>query len=185
MLEIDRTKKYRWFRTNTHDPECIERLKITCRINDRWFYAMHEPDDEDGTPHLHLVIMRSPAKIITVSRQLGIPENFIQPAINYKRDIRYLIHKDNPEKKQYDPSIVTCSHPGIFKSMLIDVANDDISDLFSDLRKLGTGKISQDEFITLHFKELQDMTTYQKIKIFEYLEKLSIIIHKDGTQAPT
>ena len=96
MKQIDRQNgKFRWFRTNTHDPECIKTLQVTCRANDRWFYAMHEPDDDDGTPHLHLVIMRSPAKISTVSRQLGIDENFIQPSLNYKRDVRYLNELDN------------------------------------------------------------------------------------------
>ena len=102
-MSINRNKKYRWFRTNSHDPECIERLKKNCICCDRWFYIMHDPDDEDGSPHLHLVVMHSPILIKSLAPKLGIEENFIQPAINYKMDIRYLIHLDNPEKKQYSP----------------------------------------------------------------------------------
>lgn len=164
-----------WFVTTSNLPEQITTLKQTCKEFKRWFWIDHIPDVEDGKDHIHVMVMYSGSCLVkTAAKLLQVPEHMVQPCSSHKSYGRYLIHKDNPEKHQYSPSDVHTNYPGLYKSMLIDHVNDDIDALFANLKKLRNGSLSLSEFSELHRYELQNMPFYQKIKTYEYLEKISV-----------
>lgn len=76
-------------------------------------YVIHDKDeDENGElkkPHVHWVGQRSACTLEFVASSLEIPENSIEYCRKFKRSIRYLIHKDNPSKFQYDQSEIVSS----------------------------------------------------------------------------
>lgn len=164
-----------WFVCVSHEPTEIETLKTTCKNFKRWFYVEHEPDTEEGRPHIHVMVMYGGSCYIrTCARILGVPENFVQFCDCPRAYGQYMIHKNSPEKKQYQVSNVLTNVPGLYKSMLVDTSDSDISSLFNDLRRLSRGQVTLDEFVQAHFNELQTMPFYQKIKVYESLQKLVV-----------
>ena len=173
---FDRDKdRSNWFRTVSQQPEQIEQLKQNCKSFPRWFWIEHDPDHEHSTKHLHLLILCSGSyRIKTVARKLDVPENMVQPAFNHEQDAKYFIHlNEGPEKKKYSPEEVHTNCPGMYKSMIQEQLNDDVHILFYDLTNLRRGKMKLDEFIERHYKEIQTMPFYQKIKMYECIEKLT------------
>lgn len=93
---------------------CDEVILKAQKYFDFWAYCLHDHDiHEDGTPkkaHYHFYGKKyttmTPAG---VCYQLGLRENDIANCHNWKSSIRYLIHLDNPNKYQYDPSCITAN----------------------------------------------------------------------------
>lgn len=82
-------------------------------------YIEHEPDTEHGKVHTHVLIHFDNKRYNTgISKELNIPSNYIQNA-NLVPYLRYLIHFDNEEKKQYSVEDVK----GTLKQKLIDSLN--------------------------------------------------------------
>lgn len=64
-------------------------------------YIEHDKDIEHGKKHTHLLIHFDNKRYNTgVSKELGVPSNYIQNA-NLIPYLRYLIHFDDEDKKQY------------------------------------------------------------------------------------
>lgn len=163
------------FCTTSNIPEQMEQLKITCKDFRKWFWIEHEADDEVPKKHIHVMVIASGCFLVKhAARTLGVPDHMVQWCNSPRQYGRYMIHLDNPEKRQYKPEDVHTNWPGIYKSYLCDSVNDDIESLFVNLRKLCEGKICVSEFIELHRIELQSMPLYQKIKIYEYFEKIAV-----------
>lgn len=168
-----KTDRTNWFCCVSNVPEEMERLKQTCKEFRQWFWVEHEPDSENGKKHIHVMVRYSGSCLIkTASRLLDIPENFVQPCLKHRGYAQYLIHLHNDEKIKYDPDDVHTNFPGLYKSMLIDSANDDASSVFGDLDKYFYGTISFDEFIQAHYLDFQRMTFYQKIQTYKYLKNI-------------
>ena len=79
-----------------------------------WAYILHDKDvNPDGTPkkpHYHVVVKKqSPTSLITVSRQLGIPSNYVQPVRNWKKMIKYLVHDEQEDKIRYEVEEIVCN----------------------------------------------------------------------------
>lgn len=94
--------------------DCQDVLARLADVFTEWAYVLHDADtDENGElkkAHYHWIgKLDSPALLSTVcgGRKLGIPENGVEYCKNWKYSVRYLIHKDDPEKFQYSPDSVT------------------------------------------------------------------------------
>lgn len=90
-----------------------------------WAYILHNRDkNPDGTPkkpHYHIVVKKtSPTSLITVSRQLGIPSNYVQPVRNWKNMIKYLVHDEQSEKIQYEIEEITTGDTKLLLSYFKD-----------------------------------------------------------------
>ena len=58
MRKKDRQKdRANWFVCVSHNPDEIEHLKESCKNFRRWFYIEHEPDSEEGSHHIHVMVM--------------------------------------------------------------------------------------------------------------------------------
>lgn len=97
---------------------------------DQWFYILHDKDlNADGSlkkPHYHVVITKgNPSTIKTISKQLGIPQNYIQRVQNFKSMIAYLTHDENEDKIKYDRKDIKTNVPEVVsKAYAVDTDGD-------------------------------------------------------------
>lgn len=68
-----------------------------------WNYAGRIHDQDEGTkPHHHVVVLfKDGRKNTDVANDLGIDKRFLRAWDRKKKALRYLCHRDNPEKFQY------------------------------------------------------------------------------------
>lgn len=68
---------------------------------------LHDEDtDQEGAPkgaHYHCIVkFRQPRWLSAVSEELGVEPNLFRDCKSFDGYSRYMLHLDNPEKKQYD-----------------------------------------------------------------------------------
>lgn len=70
-----------------------------------WNYAGRIHDKDDGVKvHHHIVILfKDGRKNVDVANDLGIDKRWLRAWDRKKKALRYLCHRDNPEKFQYSP----------------------------------------------------------------------------------
>lgn len=98
-----------------------------------WFYVFHDKDTksdtgESKTPHFHVLFQSSDGKkhrllwyMTRLAECMSIDNlNVISAEIwkNYESDVQYLIHKNNPERYQYELGEVKCYDSEEFKKVL-------------------------------------------------------------------
>lgn len=91
--------------------DCYAVLDMLPDVFEKYAIALHDCDtDENGElkkPHFHVYGKRSGQSTCkATAKKLGIEENALEYVRSWKRFVRYLIHADNPEKYQYEPTVV-------------------------------------------------------------------------------
>ena len=70
-------------------------------------YIEHKPESNEKKEHTHFILsVDNPRTISSLSKRVGLPENHIQSIKSLRQSCRYLTHRDNDEKIQYD--LVDC-----------------------------------------------------------------------------
>lgn len=113
---------------------------------------LHDSDvyEEDGKdhkkgdlkkPHWHVVIRFSPNALwnTAVAKDLGIEPNYLEKCRNLNRSLLYLVHRDNPEKFQYDLAQVFGSEA------MLSVLSKLLTEEDEGLRVLSIVKMVEDE----------------------------------------
>lgn len=82
------------------------------KLNMQYAYILHDKDiNEDGEikkEHIHVVIKFDNARDLkSVAKELNIEENLISFMNSFKYAVRYLIHKDQQDKAQYNYEQIT------------------------------------------------------------------------------
>lgn len=91
------------------DPEHVKALE-TIKENYEYAYILHEPEEDTKKPHWHVVLRFKNAQWNTsIAKNLGISLNYIRNCNNLDKALQYLIHYNEPDKKQYDISCVVGS----------------------------------------------------------------------------
>ena len=93
------------------NPKWREELE---QLHIQYFYAKHDKDiNPDGTkkePHIHVAfIFDGPTTQKNgedIGKLLGVKNGIVQPIKSIRGVYRYFTHKDNPEKYQYDESVL-------------------------------------------------------------------------------
>lgn len=131
---------------------------------DIWAYIKHDPDSDNGSIHYHFYIhVKQPITIKNLSEKLDIPSNFIEWVRVKTRLIQYLIHKNQPDKKQYDPSLLITNNSEFINKFLSP--KDSSIDLHSesyDLQRLVRGDISPDQYIEFHKDSISNLPFYSR-----------------------
>ena len=84
---------------------------------DKYCYIKHFPEEDEKKVHYHLVFYFPNKRWkSSLSNELNVPINYFQK-VNLKPYLKYLIHYDNEEKKQYSVDEVI----GPLKDMLVDI----------------------------------------------------------------
>lgn len=163
-----------WFEWTTNDLNLAEKMKMTIRDFREWGYIHHLPDDEEGKEHYHFLINTNGTRTIKqIADKVEIPSNFVRivnSVVGYKR---YFIHLDNPEKRQYSFDDIHTNNHRSYRDAIDGNTDFDLSDLFSDFSQLYTGKTNPKSFILKHYIEIEHLSFYQKIKIFQTITDIS------------
>lgn len=127
----------------------IEKLKsggydFAAILHDSDVYESDGADHKKGDlkkPHWHVVIRFSPNAVwsTAVAQDLGIEHNYLEKCRNLNKALLYLVHKDNPDKYQYDLGDVFGSQS------LITVLSKLLSEEDEGLRVLSIVKMVEDE----------------------------------------
>lgn len=141
-------------------------------------YALHDSDvNDDGDlkkAHIHWVGRGDPRRLSSVASKLGLAEHDIEIGRDFKALVQYLIHKNDPDKFQYDSSIVVSNLSDIGKyyrdlsegQIVRDIASAKLNMSWYDLiqyavdndcydilrRNLGIIKLVHEEFTDEHTK---------------------------------
>lgn len=80
----------------------------------KWAYIKHDKDlnsdDVSKKLHIHFLLhLENAMTIKALSNKIGVPINYIQNVRNERSCVRYLIHKDDEDKFQYNLSEIKCS----------------------------------------------------------------------------
>lgn len=91
-------------------------------------YIKHIPEEKEKKEHIHLILsLDNPRTIESLSKRLEIPKHLIENIKSLRGACRYLIHKDNEDKFQYDLSqvIVSNSFKKTYYKSFDDLESDD------------------------------------------------------------
>lgn len=159
-----------------HWPSLLSILKSNY---DFWAYIYHDADkNNDGSlvsKHLHILAYDAAGTTLKSHCERFssvIPPNFICKVKSPRAMARYLIHKDNKEKYQYDLDSVETSDKDKY---LLWVNGNDTSnslDEYHDFLLVKQGKMSCEEYLEKYRFEFARMNFYQKINTFEKLSKI-------------
>lgn len=157
----------------THDLELAEDIKKALLDFRKWAWIRHEPDTEDGTPHVHfLIITNGTRSIKNISDRIGLPSNYIQVCRKVVAYRRYMMHLDSDDKIKYKVTDVHTNHHTDFRIAAEGNSKDcDVYELFKSFRSLSCGRKTADEFIQENYIEMTKMSFSQKIKTFEIILK--------------
>lgn len=84
--------------------------------------------EELKKPHYHIVVKYDNATTPqAISKKCGVPTNYIQSIRSERQMIRYLIHKDHPDKYQYEYNDIyfTPSYEKVIKSSFDDLKTEE------------------------------------------------------------
>lgn len=137
-----------------------------------WAWIDHEPDDEEGKPHTHFVFTTNGSRTIKmIAQKLEIEPNYVQVVRKITAMYRYLIHADNPEKRQYNLEDIQTNHMVDFKISLQGNNEKDVNSLFLEYTRLCRHELTPRQFIELNYGDLNRLGFAQKIKTFETIVK--------------
>lgn len=75
-----------------------------------WAYITHKPEAEEKKEHTHLILSLDNGRTIeSICKRLGVPTRLCERVKGLRGACRYLIHKDNEDKIQYDINEVKVS----------------------------------------------------------------------------
>lgn len=171
-FEVHLADRGSYFSIVTNDEKC--RTFIKEAVLDYPFYAYidHEPDDEDGSEHTHFLIRANGTRTVSqVADKLQIPGNYVQVVKKVVAFKRYLIHFDQPNKKQYKLTDLITNDKRSFEKAIQERKELDIMDFYTSFKKMKMGFIAVEDFIDTYRSELSSLSFSQQIKIFEILSK--------------
>lgn len=107
-MDIKKERSRNWFLLLYPDnPEHVKVLEKIPELDWEYVGILHDSDKlDDGSsakPHYHVLLKFKDAVWNTaIQDSCGLELRFIQKSDNWKRSARYLVHKDHPEKFQYE-----------------------------------------------------------------------------------
>ena len=112
-LEEKQSKKYRHWIILLYEDSKSYNFNEVFRIiksNKKYAYIKHFPESNEKKEHFHIILsLENATKKDTLSRKLGVASNYIDEVKNLRSMCRYLIHKDDDDKYQYDINQVKVS----------------------------------------------------------------------------
>lgn len=105
-------KRYRHFMILLYpDDENYEDILKDIKGNFKnWAYITHQPESEEKKLHTHVILSLDNARTIeSICSRLEIPTRLCQRIRGLRGACRYLIHKDDEDKTQYELKDVTVS----------------------------------------------------------------------------
>ena len=164
---------------SARNPEYLSQVAELEKIGKDYFtwYAciehMPEPhveSDEEHFNHTHfLFYSSSPLQTSAIDKKFtsvfGDKSHMIEYVLSGSGYGRYLLHKRNLDKIQYDVSSLRTSSLDFYLKITRDSSCDSM-DLWSDYKKLRCGIITPENFIDKYRADLASMPMYQRFSMF-------------------
>lgn len=137
----------------------------TVEKQDQYVYIKHVGETEEKKEHYHIYLKFKNARYNTaLANLLGIETRFVKK-IDIERDfIRYLIHKDNKEKRQYSFSDLKFSENigDIVHKAYIDIKSDYDIEILIDFVRLTEDYVTKHDIIdmAIRYNMLGDLKNY-------------------------
>lgn len=170
-LEEKQSKKYRHFLILLYEDSKSYNFKEVLRIvksQKKYAYIKHIPESNEKKEHFHVILSFDNAKKkSSLSKQLGVAENYIDEIKNLRSICRYLIHKDDEDKYQYDLSQVIVS-PLLERKFKMQF--DDIKDepfIINDIYEF----IDRQRNDICYFDKLRDLIQYVNYNCYDTIYK--------------
>lgn len=136
-------------------------------------YIVHKPEQEGKKEHTHVYLKFKNARYISsLSKEFNIDVRFFQVVKNEREFCRYLIHKDNKEKIQYDyKEVITNMGDKIDKHMIDIVTDNEIEIIINNINE-SKERLTKNDIVQMCIKYnmLGDLRAYWWI-IKELLEE--------------
>ena len=112
-IEEQKPKQFRNWLILLYDDTISYDFKEVLRIikgQKNYAYIKHLPEETEKKPHYHVILSFDNARTKSgLSNLLGVPENYFSEIKNFRSMCRYLVHKDDDDKIQYDLNQVIVS----------------------------------------------------------------------------
>ena len=83
---------------------------------------------------------------------------------------RYLIHRDNPEKYQYDEKDISTNNLDRLSAYLADEDSSTVVSQYHDFINLRRGLLTPNDFLNLHRGRISSLGFYQRLRLFADIE---------------
>ncbi|MBQ3445813.1 hypothetical protein IJG29_03790 [Candidatus Saccharibacteria bacterium] len=119
-MEKHEKEKGTFFCSVTHDLSLAdEMIKVLPDFNS-WAYIRHEPDTEEGTPHVHFLVRNNGTRSVKqIADKLGISSQYVQVCRKVVAFRRYMLHLDQEEKIKYKLDDIHTNRLSDFKAVIV------------------------------------------------------------------
>jgi len=132
-------------------------------------WITHDKDVNSDTgelieKHVHAFIeVKNPRSFKSVAESLNVSENMVCKVIDKNGILQYLIHKNQPDKFQYEFTEIHSNFN--LEPFFMTKSNT----LWVDFNNLRRRKITPDEFYDIHKSEIDANAFYQRLRIFDLI----------------
>ena len=182
ILEEKISKKYRHFLILLYEDSTSYDFKNVMSIvkaQKNYAYIKHLPESNEKKNHFHVILsFENATKKDTLSKKLGVAPNYIDEIKNFRSICRYLTHKDDDDKFQYDISQVVVSNcfERKFKKQYDDLESEDviIDNIYNFIQCFSSSDVSYSEAlrILIQFVNNHCYDTIYKRYRFEFIDYL-------------
>lgn len=134
-----------------------------------WAYIYHDQDDTQK--HLHILLYdEGGTNLKSHCNRFSsvLPSNFILKVWSPRAMARYLIHKDSPNKYQYDYSLIQTNGKDKLASFFKEDSSD-IVELYNDYKKVENGSMTVSSFLDKYRGELSSIPFHHKLGVITKL----------------
>lgn len=174
MTKLEQHAKERgtYFCSVTHDLDLAKSMIETLPDFQKWAYIEHQPDTEEGTPHVHFIVRDNGTRSVqNIADKLGISPQYVQVCRKVVAFRRYMLHLDQDEKIKYKLEDIHTNNKLDFEDAIRGNEAPDIYAQFRSFKALASGQKTADEYVQENYIELSKMAFSQKIKTFEIILK--------------
>lgn len=167
----------RYITVTDNVPEHWDSIIAIAKSNYSWWaYVYHDKDDTDK--HLHIMCYDkggTSLKAHCARFSSVIPSNFVCKVYNPRAMARYLIHKDNPEKHQYQMSEIFTNSKDKLCGFFVEI-NSDIVEQYNDYVSVLNGFMKPLEFFEKYRGQLNETPFHHRCGLFHRLS----VAHTDS-----
>lgn len=184
LIEEKQSKKFRHWMILLYDDSKSYDFTETMRIiksQKKWAFIKHFPESNEKKAHYHVILsFENATKKETLSNKLGVPLNYIDSVRNFRSSCRYLVHKDDEDKFQYNLDQVKVSHlfEKEFKKQFDDLETEDeiIDNIYKFIDSLCKFPYFEGMRLLVQYVNSHNYDRIYKRYRFEFLDYLKTIV---------
>lgn len=186
LLEEVQPKKYRnWCFVLYEDSTSYDFVNVLriLKSHKKWAYIKHIPENNEKKEHYHFILkLENATKKETLSKKIGISENYIDNIKSLRTMNRYLLHSDDEDKIQYgiDEVFISKNYLREFYKSFDDRMSEDeiLDDIFkyieNECKNVDYFKATRDLILHINMNCYDTIYKRYRNEILEYLKNYCI-----------